>query len=134
MHGAGNDFVVVDGLKYPDLNFPEFAKAVCERRFSVGADGLVVNAKPETSDARMLYFNADGGQTVCGNGMRCLAKMLFDEQENFKCLDSIQIETDEGISTIEKTKNPNLFRANMGKAEFLAENIPTLRQWFSVKT
>ena len=74
MHGAGNDFVMVDGR---DLAAPLGGgriAALCDRRTGVGADGLIVVAPPASADAafRMIYFNADGGEAeMCGNGARC---------------------------------------------------------------
>jgi diaminopimelate epimerase len=74
MHGAGNDFVMVDGR---DLAAPLTGAAIaalCDRRTGIGADGLIIVAEPVTPGAsfRMIYFNADGGEAeMCGNGARC---------------------------------------------------------------
>jgi len=75
MHGAGNDFVMVDGR---DLDGHQLTRAdvagLCDRRTGVGADGLIILAEPVSPEAdfRMIYFNADGGEAeMCGNGARC---------------------------------------------------------------
>ncbi|MDO4541883.1 MAG: diaminopimelate epimerase [Bacillota bacterium] len=80
MHGLGNDFVVVDGVnnQLPEkLN--EFAQAVCDRHFGIGANGLLVVLPSEFNDIRMRIFNDDGSEAqMCGNGMRCFAAYVYD--------------------------------------------------------
>jgi diaminopimelate epimerase len=79
MQGAGNDFVVVDNrwYRFSDEELADLAARWCERRYGVGADGLLAFAEAETegADYRMRYVNADGSwATMCGNGARCLAR------------------------------------------------------------
>lgn len=79
MHGAGNDFVLVDNRWYQfrDEKLSELAKAWCPRRYGIGADGLLALAATDDEDVayRMRYVNADGSwATMCGNGARCLAR------------------------------------------------------------
>jgi diaminopimelate epimerase len=84
MHGCGNDYVVVDATsaRLPELS--EFAKEATDRRTGIGADGLLVVLPPddlERADAAMRIFNPDGSESeMCGNGLRCLGKYLFDRQ------------------------------------------------------
>lgn len=79
MHGAGNDFVVLDNrfLHFTEEELSDIARKVCPRRFGIGADGLLAFENPpdgENVDFRMRYVNADGSRaTMCGNGARCLA-------------------------------------------------------------
>ncbi len=78
MHGAGNDFVVLDNRFYnfTDEELADLTRRLCPRRTGIGADGLLALARPEDAsvDYRMRYFNADGSRaTMCGNGARCLA-------------------------------------------------------------
>ena len=82
MHGAGNDYVYVDcfGQDRPD-NPAQLAPTIADRRFGVGGDGLILICPAENADAEMQMFNADGSQAeMCGNGIRCVARYLFDHQ------------------------------------------------------
>ena len=77
MNGGGNDFVLFDNRK---KNLPEdysaLAKKVCERKFSIGADGLLVLEEDAQADFRMVYYNSDGSRAdMCGNGARCIARL-----------------------------------------------------------
>jgi diaminopimelate epimerase len=76
MTGAANDFIVLDNREGVwDAITPEWIQKVCTRRFSVGADGLMLFSKSQTSDFSMRYFNADGSEAgMCGNGGRCIAR------------------------------------------------------------
>ncbi len=72
MSGAGNDFLVVEGL--PGVNYPRLARSICRRTDGVGADGLLVLLPSRRADFRMRIINADGSEAeMCGNGARCLA-------------------------------------------------------------
>jgi diaminopimelate epimerase len=72
MHGAGNDFIVID--HQPGLDYPAFAKKVCDRHMGVGADGVLVLEKSTVCDHKMQIINADGSEAeMCGNGARCMA-------------------------------------------------------------
>lgn len=78
--GTGNDFVILDNRngKYNGLQ-KEQVRFLCERRFGIGADGLMLLNKQEGYDFEMKYFNADGSEsTMCGNGGRCLVKFAYD--------------------------------------------------------
>ena len=78
MHGCGNDFILLDDRekKLPDEKLGALAKALCARRLSVGADGLMVIRNPEADgDFKMLFFNSDGSVgEMCGNGARCISR------------------------------------------------------------
>ena len=81
MHGAGNDFVMLDGRDLPRPLERGSIAALCDRRTGVGADGLIVVAPPASAAAafRMIYFNADGGEAeMCGNGARCTVAFAAD--------------------------------------------------------
>lgn len=80
MHGLGNDFIVLDLLNRTMLDDPAgLARTVCDRHFSVGADGLVLILPADGADARMRIFNPDGSEPeMCGNAVRCVAKYLFE--------------------------------------------------------
>lgn len=98
MHGLGNDFIVIDGRFFNKINYKNIALKYCERNFGVGADGIIVLEKSKSADFKMIIYNADGSRPeMCGNGLRCLAKYIFDKKlsKNY----TITIETDAGIKT-----------------------------------
>ena len=83
MHGAGNDYVYLDAIRDAvpagKAALAKLARQVSERHTGLGADGLIVLAPSKRADVRMVMFNADGSESeMCGNGIRCLAKLAFD--------------------------------------------------------
>ena len=100
MHGAGNDYVYVNGF---EVNVPDpgaMARAVSERRKGIGSDGVIL-IQPSTSAAvRMEMYNADGSRgEMCGNGIRCVGKFAYDRgiaREN-----PLRVETDAGVKTLD---------------------------------
>ncbi len=80
MSGAGNDFILIDHRK-PVIardDMPEFARLVCRRRFSVGADGLILIENSDQADFKWRFFNGDGSEAeMCGNGARCAARFAY---------------------------------------------------------
>jgi diaminopimelate epimerase len=82
LHGNGNDFIVIDEYRkviIPDEMKGQFAALYCDRRFGIGADGVIFLMKSETSDCRMRILRPDGSEAeMCGNGIRCLAKAASD--------------------------------------------------------
>lgn len=101
-HGTGNDFILVDDR---DLSFPkdeEVVRKLCDRHFGIGADGLILIQNHPELDYRMVYFNSDGSQSLCGNGSRCgfaFARSLgiVDTHATFETTDGIhQIKWQDG--------------------------------------
>ncbi len=95
MTGAGNDFVLVDNRerKYTS-DWARLAPLICDRRYGIGADGLLIVEPSDKADFRMLYFNADGSYGgMCGNGGRCIARFISDatgkRELSFDALDYI---------------------------------------------
>lgn len=83
--GTGNDFILLDARGRPGLRYATLAKTLCSRRYSIGADGLLVitNAADPKSAAAMRTFNADGSEAeMCGNGIRCLARYLHERDRS----------------------------------------------------
>ena len=83
MHGNGNDFILVDEFEkeiIPEKLKPDFVRAVCHRRFGIGADGVLFVQKSSIADARFRYFNSDGSEAeMCGNGIRCFCRYIVEE-------------------------------------------------------
>ena len=80
MSGTGNDFILIDHRKsrFAREVMPEFARLVCRRRFSAGADGLIFIEDSEKADFKWLFFNGDGSEAeMCGNGARCAARFAY---------------------------------------------------------
>jgi diaminopimelate epimerase len=78
MQGVGNDFIVVDGRMLPQHNWSALAPHLCDRRFGIGSDGILVIEDASGADARMRMFNPDGTEDFCGNGLRCVARYVAD--------------------------------------------------------
>jgi diaminopimelate epimerase len=100
-HGLGNDYILIDnrrGLLSEEILGP-LAKRLCKRRFSIGADGLLLLYSSAVADVKMRIFNADGSEAeMCGNGIRCLAKYCYENGVVAKS--SFQIETLAGIKRV----------------------------------
>ena len=82
MSGTGNDFIIIDHRKpfITEADQSEFARIVCRRKFSVGADGLILIENSETADFRWQFYNPDGSRAeMCGNGARCAARFAFEK-------------------------------------------------------
>ena len=94
-HGAGNDFIIVDNRKNLLEWTPDFIRQLCNRRFGIGADGLMLLQQSENHDFSMRYFNADGREaTMCGNGGRCIVAFawklgLISDETEFMAVDGI---------------------------------------------
>src|ERR1700691_4735211 len=79
MHGIGNDYIYVNGFAQTVAEPAQLARAISDRHFGVGADGLILVLPSDKADVRMRMFNADGSEAeMCGNGVRCLAKFAFE--------------------------------------------------------
>ncbi len=80
MHGAGNDYLYVDCFAEPiPIDAAGLARRMSDRRFGVGGDGLILICPTDRADAEMRMFNADGSPSeMCGNGIRCVAKYVYD--------------------------------------------------------
>lgn len=128
MHGAGNDYVYVDGFTQTiDGDVVELAKAVSDRRFGIGSDGLILILPSQVADARMRMFNADGSESaMCGNGIRCVAKYVYDHGIAKK--ESLKIETGAGVLDLALHVKAGLVdsvRVDMGEPRLEASMIPT---------
>ncbi len=125
MHGLGNDFILIDCLSQkcgmPNAEFGISAKKLCHRRFGIGADQILILERSETADFKMLIYNADGSEVeMCGNGIRCLAKYIWDRKLSDKSV--LAVETLAGI--IKPEKAGEMVRVDMGEPIFEPEKIP----------
>ena len=128
MHGAGNDYVYVNCFAEPFPAKPdELAKQVSDRHKGIGADGLILICPSEQADARMRMFNADGSEAeMCGNGVRCVAKYVYDHAIALK--NELRIETGRGVLTLQLAVSQgkvDQVRVNMGSPILQSADIPT---------
>lgn len=127
MHGLGNDFILID-CRDRSGNFPTEAKEIgvisrklCHRRFGIGADQLLLLYSSEVADFKMRIFNSDGSEVeMCGNGIRCLARYIWDRNLSEK--EALRIETLSGIIIPEKAGE--MVKVDMGEPVFDAGKIP----------
>jgi diaminopimelate epimerase len=129
MHGIGNDYVYVDCVRNPPpADPPALARAVSARHFGVGSDGLILICPSERADARMRMFNADGSEAeMCGNGLRCVAKYVYDHGIARK--PRLAIETGRGVLSVDlevKQDKVSRVRVDMGEPILKSADIPTL--------
>jgi diaminopimelate epimerase len=128
MQGAGNDYIYVDcfAQKMP-ANPAALSQEMADRHFGVGGDGLILICPSEKADARMRMFNADGSEAeMCGNGVRCVAKYVYEHGIARKPI--LSIETGRGVLTLEvETRGDKVkqVRVDMGEPILEAAKIPT---------
>ena len=141
MHGVGNDYIYIDRMHGgPDRDMSALAAAMSERHFSVGADGAIFLYPPEDPEnhGRMRMFNADGSEgKMCGNGIRCAAKFLYDRGYVPAESRNVRLETLSGVKMLTlQVENGRCTGAavNMGKAEFAPEKIPVLHEGEMVRS
>src|SRR6202790_1224154 len=128
MHGLGNDYVYVDCIRQQPPRDPvALARAISDRHFGVGGDGLILICRSERADGRMRMFNADGSEAeMCGNGIRCVAKFMYDHGIVNKPV--ITVETGRGVLTLNleiADGKVRQVRGDMGEPILEAERIPT---------
>jgi diaminopimelate epimerase len=128
MHGIGNDYVYVNCFeeKLP-ADVAKLAIEVSDRHTGIGGDGLILICPSEVADARMRMFNADGSESeMCGNGIRCVAKYVFDHGISRK--ETLRIETGRGVLTLQcdvSGGRVQQVRVNMGQPILKSADIPT---------
>lgn len=126
MQGLGNDYVYVNCFKETIENPPEMAKKVSNRNFGIGSDGLIMINPSDVADFEMEMYNADGSRSeMCGNGIRCVGKYVYDYGLTEK--EHISVETLAGIKYLDLTVEDGkvkLVKVDMGSPELVPENIP----------
>ena len=128
MHGAGNDYVYVNCFDQVELgDVTELAKAISDRHFGVGGDGLVLICPSERADARMVMYNADGSEAeMCGNAVRCVAKLVYDH--GIAAKEELTIETGRGVLDLQCSVTDgkvDRVRVNMDEPILVSSEIPT---------
>jgi diaminopimelate epimerase len=128
MHGLGNDYVVIDNRdgKIHKATVAELSRRLCNRRFSIGADGLLLVFNSNSADVKMRIFNADGSEAeMCGNGIRCFAKYCYENNITQKA--NLTVETLAGVKQVWLTlQNDQIqsIRVDMGLPVMKRCNIP----------
>ena len=124
MHGAGNDFVVIDGIRQSVALSPEQIRLLADRHFGVGCDQLLLVEKSRRDDADFRYriFNADGGEVEqCGNGARCFVRFVHEKKLTGK--KEIVVETKSGLIS-PRLEDDGRITVNMGAPIFTSARIP----------
>ena len=128
MHGLGNDYVYIDAISQNIERKSELAQFVSNRNFGVGSDGLILIERSTVADFKMTMFNSDGSQAeMCGNGIRCVAKFVYDKKMTDKT--TLKIETLAGIKILEldiEKGEVKKVRVDMGAPILEAEKIPVI--------
>ncbi len=128
MHGAGNDYVYVDGWEHTVTDPAALAVAVADRHFGIGGDGLVLILPDEAADVRMRMFNSDGSEAqMCGNAIRCVAKYVHDHGRCTR--NPLRVATLAGVKTITLDIGPDgkahAATVDMGEPILAGRKIPT---------
>lgn len=126
MHGCGNDYVYVDCTKEVIPNISETAIRVSDRHFGIGSDGLILIKASDVADFEMDMYNADGSRgKMCGNGIRCVAKYVYDHGLTDKT--TITVNTLSGIKTLKLTVEDGKVSkvcVDMGEPELIPAQVP----------
>ncbi|WP_435017092.1 diaminopimelate epimerase [Tundrisphaera sp. TA3] len=128
MHGLGNDYVYVSTFDQPAPRNPAaLSRAVSDRHFGIGSDGLILIEPTDRADARMRMFNADGSESeMCGNGVRCVAKFIHDR--GIAPRPRVTVETGRGLLTLDleiEGGKASCVRVDMGPPILDPDAIPT---------
>lgn len=126
MHGLGNDFIMLENPDLPEAKLAGLAIKLCDRHQGIGADGIILIQPSEKADIRMKIINSDGSEAdMCGNGIRCFAKYVFENKIIGKRI--FKIETPAGIMIPELELKKNVVtsvRVNMGSPKLNRVDIP----------
>lgn len=126
MHGCGNDYVYVNCFEETVKNPAEVAKLVSDRHYGIGSDGLILICPSDIADFRMAMYNLDGSEgKMCGNGVRCIAKYVYDHHMTDK--NRISLETLGGIKYLDlniKNGKVETVKVDMGEPVLVPSDIP----------
>lgn len=124
MHGTGNDFVMLDCMENTfEYSLPVLAKYLCDRHYGVGADGMILIEESDRADFKMRILNSDGTEAeMCGNGIRCFAKYVFEKNKTDKV--EFSIETLAGIKKVKlEVENKTVISVTVNMGEPILENL-----------
>ena len=127
MQALGNDYIYVDCFKQKlaGINLSLLAKKICDRHFGVGADGLILVAPGKTCKFRMVFYNPDGTEAeMCGNGIRCFARFLYEKGLSESRAQSIETKAGIIYTEIMSTGEDFSIRTDIGKPILEREKIP----------
>lgn len=126
MHGIGNDFIIIDGFRQYVSDPQSLTRRLCERHYGIGGDGILLVLPSERADAKMRVINRDGSEPeMCGNGIRCVGKYLFDSGVCRR--KDLTIETAAGVLALSVEARDGLARSvtvDMGAPRFDPAAIP----------
>lgn len=130
MHGLGNDYIYVDGSKetVPADQKPEVVRKLSDRHFGIGGDGVIFINPSDVADFEMEMWNADGTRAeMCGNGIRCVAKYVYDKGlTDKKCITIVSAGQVKTLNLTIHGGKVELVKVNMGQPELTAKNVPVL--------
>ncbi len=126
--GTGNDFIIIEDLNKSLALSPQIIVQICDRHFGIGADGVILIQPSSQGNFFMSFYNPDGTQAeICGNGIRCMAKYLYER--GLSKQDFIQIETLAGLKTVQlifKNNEVVKVKVEMGTPSFKPQDVPVL--------
>jgi len=130
MHGCGNDYIYINGFteRIEQEKKPELVRCISDRHFGIGGDGAIFINPSTEADFEMEMYNADGSRAqMCGNGIRCVAKYVYDKGLTNKTdISVISCGQIKYLQLSLKDGKVNMVRVNMGAPELVAERIPVL--------
>jgi len=131
MHGLGNDYVYIDCTKIQEIKDESYlAQFVSNRHLGIGSDGLILICKSDIADFKMKMYNSDGSRAeMCGNGIRCVGKFVYDKGLTQK--EVITIETLAGVKTLElniEQKKVTKVKVDMGEPIFNPKEVPVISE------
>lgn len=128
MHGIGNDYIYVNAFAETVKDPPKVARFVSDRHFGIGGDGLILIRPSDIADCEMEMYNLDGSRgAMCGNGIRCVAKYVYDHGIVNKT--SIKVATGSGVKDLDLTVENgkvSMVKVNMGSPILKAKDIPMI--------
>lgn len=126
MEGLGNDYIYIDGINQKVPMNKEFITKISDRHFGIGSDGMIVILPSDKYDFKMRMFNLDGSEAMmCGNGIRCFAKFIYDHKLSNKHV--LEIETKSGLRIVKLLFDGERCigaKVNMGKPVLACKEIP----------